>query len=233
MECLYLVPTRGRPANAVRLIEHFNATSTADARLLFILDDDDPDLFHYRKVLSSPDLDGQRFSYIVGPRLRLGPTLNRYAPDYAQHFETIGFMGDDHVPETPGWDRALIDETKRTRGISYGNDMVHGPGLPTAVLMHSSIINALGYMVPPGLIHMYLDNFWRDLGNGLGALTYRGDVVVRHVHPIVQGAPWDAGYEEVNGFMGPDGDRYREYVAAGNFQEDVDSVRRHQTELAA
>jgi hypothetical protein len=233
MECLYLVPTRGRPANAVRLIERFNATSTADARLLLILDDDDPELENYRTALTSPDLDGQRFSYIVGPRLRLGPTLNRYAPDYAQHFETIGFMGDDHVPETPGWDRTLIDETKRTRGIAYGNDTVHGPGLPTAVLMHSSIINALGYMVPPGLIHMYLDNFWRDLGTGLAALVYRGDVVIRHVHPIVQGAPWDEGYVEANSFMGPDGERYQAYVFAGSLLDAVDDVRKYQAELTA
>jgi hypothetical protein len=233
MECIYVVPTRGRPANAVRLVERFNATSTADARLLLILDDDDPELENYRTALDSTDLDGQRFSYRVGPRLRLGPTLNRYALEYAAHFDTVGFMGDDHVPETPGWDRILIDETKRTCGISYGNDMVHGPGLPTAVLMHSSVILALGYMVPPGLIHMYLDNFWRELGTKLNALTYRGDVVIRHVHPIVQGAPWDDGYVEANSHMGPDRERYEAYVAAGNLQEDVENVQRHQANLTS
>lgn len=233
MDCLYIVPSRGRPANAVRLVRHFNVTSTADARLMIVLDDDDPELNNYRAALNSADMDGLRFSYQVGARERLGPTLNRHAKLYAEHFQTIGFMGDDHLPETAGWDRTLIDEVLRTRGIAYGNDLVHGPGLPTAVLMHASIINALGYMVPPGFIHMYLDNFWRELGTGLNALTYRGDVVIRHVHPIVQAAPWDAGYEEVNGFMGPDGDRWAEYVGSGNLQAAVAKVRAHQAGLTS
>lgn len=228
MECLYLVPTRGRPANAIRLIERFNSTSTADTRLMFCIDDDDPELSNYQEALDSPNLDGLRFSYRIGSRLRLGPTLNLYAVEYAEHFDTIGFMGDDHVPETPGWDRILIDETQRTRGISYGNDLIQGARLPTAVMMHSSIIRALGYMNPPELIHMYLDDFWRDLGNGLGTLIYRDDVVIRHAHPVIEAAPWDAGYVEASSHMGADGERYSAYVAAGNLQKDVETVQRYQ-----
>jgi hypothetical protein len=49
-------------------------------------------------------------------------------------------------------------------GIAYGNDLLQSEKLPTAVCMTSNIIDALDYIVPPQLQHMYADNFWKDLG---------------------------------------------------------------------
>ena len=44
------------------------------------------------------DVDPSQFHLVVGPRLRLGPTLNYIAPQYAGDYDAIGFLGDDHIP---------------------------------------------------------------------------------------------------------------------------------------
>jgi hypothetical protein len=53
-------------------------------------------------------------------------------------------------------------------------------------------------MVPATMVHLYLDNFWKELGAGLDGLVYRPDVVIEHIHPAAGKAPMDDGYREAN-----------------------------------
>jgi len=185
-----LVPSRGRPDNIVALLESWQVTSGGAAELLVAVDDDDPELDRYRALDVSLE---------VGPRLRLGPTLNKLAVERARDHFAIGFLGDDHRLRTKGWDQFIVKELHDLgTGIVYGDDLLQRERLPTAVAMTSDIITTLGYMVPPGLIHMYADNAWLVLGKELGRIRYLPDVVIEHMHPIAGKAPVDVGYAEVN-----------------------------------
>jgi len=199
MEAVYLVPTRGRPSNAIRLAMAWADVTSPSTHLQFILDDDDPELEEYKEKLAHPQVDQFRFGFQIGERRRLGGTLNYWAPKYANHFDFIGFMGDDHIPRTPQWDQRLMQSiANHPVGIAYGNDLIHGPNIPTAVLMKSQVIKTLGYMVPPGLVHLYMDNTWKDWGIATDSLVYNGAVVIEHLHPIAGKAEWDDRYREVN-----------------------------------
>jgi hypothetical protein len=218
MDIHYLVPTRGRPSNAMRLAQAWRETASPSTRLTFLLDDDDPELNNYLARFTHPSTDRDLFGYQVGPRRRLGGTLNHYAPIMAKHCDAIGFMGDDHLPRTPGWDTTLGRIVAAAPGaIVYGNDLIQGMNLPTAVLMDSRVVAALGFMVPPGLVHMFMDNFWRDLGRELGRLVYRPDVVIEHLHPIAGKVEWDDRYLEVNDgvVMAADEAAYRVFQDVG------------------
>lgn len=223
---LYLVPTRGRPHNAVRLARQWSETTTAGTRLMFCLDDDDPELPAYRALLDDVGMDQKSFGYSVGPRLRLGGTLNNYAPLVAPHYDAVGFMGDDHLPRTLGWDALLLGALCRG-GVIYGNDTIQGASLPTAVLLDSRVVRSLGYMVPPGLIHLYMDNFWRDLGQRLGTLRYLPDVVVEHLHPIAGKVAWDARYQEVNAHevYAADEAHYRQFITSPEWRAAFTQLR--------
>lgn len=190
-EIIVVVPTRGRPVNAKTLLEAWADTGTTRADLMFVVDDDDPCLSEYRSVVP------QRW-LTVGKRERLGPTLNREAMRWADTYEVVGFMGDDHVPRTDGWDLSVLYALRRPGvRVAYGNDLLQGERLATAVFMHGDLISALGYMCPPHQIHLYLDDFWMLLGRAVG-MTYMPDTVIEHVHPVAGKTPWDAGYREVN-----------------------------------
>lgn len=191
---VYLVPSRGRPGNIADLVDAWESTASGDADLVVAVDDDDPRLDDYRALTL-----GDRVELVVGPRLRLGGTLNALAPELAGRYSAVGFMGDDHRPRSMGWDTVLADTVDAVPGaVVYGNDLVQGAALPTAVLLDSRIVTELGYFVPPGMLHLWLDNYWLELGRRLGTLRYLPAVVIEHVHPITGRAAWDDGYRENN-----------------------------------
>lgn len=217
MSLAILVPTRGRPANLARLWTAFTETCEFETRLVALVDNDDPELPAYQ-ALADRLRDEPMFRMGIGPRLRLGPTLNVAAPKWAARSDAVGFMGDDHLPRTVGWDGQYLRELERLgTGVVYGNDLIQGQALPTQVAMTSDIVLAAGAMVPPGAVHLWLDNAWLALGQALDAISYLPDVVVEHLHPIAGRAEWDAGYAEVNTDARSDADRavfeqWREHV---------------------
>ena len=226
MRSVYIVPTRGRPANAYRLASRWLETTGDTTRVFFVVDNDDPELQNYHDALA-PLVGDMRVSYVVGERRRVGPTLNYWAPKLTGEYDAIGFMGDDHLPRDKNWD-AFVLRVRGTRNfIAYGDDLIQRANLPTAVVMDSRLIKTLGYMVPPGLTHLYLDNFWRDLGEQLGTLSYHPDIVIEHLHPIAHKAEWDDGYREVNdGTMyADDAAAYAEYQSSGDFNTDLLRLR--------
>lgn len=205
---VYLVPSRGRPHNIAELLTAWSATSAGAADLVIAVDDDDPTIEQYR------ELELPAFASLhVGPRLRLGGTLNALAPGLAGRYIAVGFMGDDHRPRSQGWD-AQLEEDLAPAAVIYGNDLVQSSALPTAVLLESTIVRTLGYFVPRGMLHLWLDNYWRVLGERLGTLRYDPRIVIEHVHPITGRAAWDDSYRENNSdaTWTADEARFRQYV---------------------
>ena len=207
---VYLVPSRGRPHNIEQLVDAWDTTRNGDASLVVAVDDDDTRLDDYR-ALDLPEWA----ELVVGPRLRLGGTLNALTPELAGRYAGVGFMGDDHRPRSLRWDLEVACTLEDTPGaVVYGNDLIQGAALPTAVLLDSRIITALGYFVPPGMLHLWLDNYWLELGRRLGTLRYLDAVVIEHVHPITGRAAWDDSDRENNSdaTWTADEARFRQYV---------------------
>lgn len=198
-DLLVIVPTRGRPENVVRQQAALKQTRTT-ADFLYAVDDNDPCALDYAR------LDG--IDLAVGPRLRLVGTLNFMAREYVADYRSIGFMGDDHLPRTPFWDQEVVKELAVPDPVVvYGNDLLQGANLATAAFMHSRMVRAMGYMAPPSMVHLWVDNAWMALGLELGGLVYRDDVVIEHLHPAAGKAHWDAGYAEANSPQVNDADR--------------------------
>jgi hypothetical protein len=206
-DTLLIIPTRGRPDSAVLAVEAALNYGTKWLDICLGLDDDDVDYPEYRT---------DRVIYERNPRMGMNGTLNFLANKYADRYKYLAFMGDDHRPRTPDWDEQLIQTIADfPNGIAYGNDLIQGENLPTAVLLDSNIVRTLGYMAPPEQKHLYLDDFWRDLGRELGTLRYNPHVVIEHMHFSVGKSEQDAQYAEVNSAAMYDHDRiaYEKYVA--------------------
>ncbi len=191
-----LVPSRGRPHNAARLVEACEATCTARTRLYFGLDEDDPVLPKYYATFGPSGM----YQYATAEhRMGLGAWTNRLAWQlldiYHPKCPYLASVGDDMVPRTVGWDTMLIEANEKMGGgFSYPNDLRRSD-LPEAVVIDSRIVRALGWMCEPSIGHWYTDNVWRDLGAGAGCLSYVPGAVVEHKHPNVRGGdPPDATY---------------------------------------
>jgi hypothetical protein len=206
-----LVPTRNRVNNAVRLAEAVKTTvSLQSTKLIFIVDHNDPEKPDYLESVPS-----WAEVHVAGVRVpnRMGPVLNYAARIQAGRFSHLGFMGDDHVPRTAGWDEILCSALEDSPGVAYGNDLHQGGNLPTAAVISSRIVRALGYMAAPPLEHLYIDDFWKQLGYAT-SLVYRPDVIIEHMHPDAGKALRDEGYGSYAGGaqMAADGTRFTEFT---------------------
>jgi len=193
-EMIILVPTRGRPSNAVELLAEHDKLST-HSDILFIIDANDPEHDQYEF-----EVGADKCMTIENETRGMAYPINKAANAIVKEnkYQYFAFLGDDHRPRTAGWDGILIQAMQRRPSMAYSNDLLQGERLPTMITMTSDIVAALNGMVPPKMKHLYLDNFWKKLGQDLGALTYLDHVIVEHMHPIAGKAEWDEGYKEVN-----------------------------------
>lgn len=193
-ELLVIVPSRGRPAVVDALLTAAWNTCTARTLFAFAVDDDDPTLAGYA---DGPGHLWHNFgakTMVAALNGAAAGILSLYPDTFA-----VAFMGDDHRPRTPGWDSAYLDALHELgTGIVYGDDLLQGENIPTQVAMTADIVRTLGHMAPPTLTHLFVDNYWRDLGQAAGCLRYLPDVVVEHLHPFAGKAPMDEGYTRVN-----------------------------------
>lgn len=175
-----LVPSRGRPGSVQRLSDACKRTCTADTRLHFAFDDDDPQL-----EANIAAAAGCR--YAVGPRNGLAGWTNDLAARHVRRGDAaaLASLGDDMLPVTHGWDRLLLDALPPGGGFSYPDDQ-RRDDIPEAVVISTPIVAALGWMAAPGMHHWYIDNVWADLGTAAGCLVYCPDVLVQHLHPNVR-----------------------------------------------
>lgn len=211
-EVMIIVPSRNRPENVSEVINHVKEYSEI-SDLCFGFDNDDVHDYEPVSKVKTHRL----------PRTRIGGTLNTLARMYAKQYKCIAFMGDDHRPKTQGWDRLLAEPLQRKDGFSYANDLLQGKNLPTAIVMSSSIINSLGYMVPTTLKHFYFDNFWMDLGNKTKSLNYFDDVVIEHLHPLAEKSSVDETYNSAWSLFDEDTLAYNSYMKK-QFKKDVKKV---------
>jgi hypothetical protein len=219
---LTIIPTRGRNDNAIRLFEAINATADF-TEVVFAIDADD--VKTYQGLMhETQGLDNVKVC--IADRMGMNATLNYWALWFAPDYDYICFMGDDHLPRTGGWDTKLAEAIGSEPGIAYGNDLLQGENLPTAVVMSSKIIRATGFMSPPNLKHLFLDNYWLAMGQALGNANYLPDVILEHLHYTNGKAEHDERYAAVNNPEMHNGDQaiFAEYLAT-EFANDVENVK--------
>lgn len=211
-EMLVIVPSRNRPESVAEITQCL-LDNSLDVDICFGLDDDDTSTYeHVPGVI-----------YETNPRLMMNGTLNLIANKYADSYKFLCFMGDDHRPRVHGWDKILSEPLKVKPGFSYGNDLIQREFLPTAVVVSSEIVKSLGYMAPPILKHLYLDNFWLDLGKAIDSINYFDDVVIEHMHPLLEKSSVDNTYNESWVLVNHDKAMYEKYKES-DFLNDVSKV---------
>ena len=196
MKMCVVVPSRGRPENAERLAQAFKDTG-AEADLYIVIDNDDPKWNEYAKSENYKKLPADNKTGGCAKSLNTGAVLLLDITKYPL-YDYFVFMGDDHLPRTPGWDKAFIQALGTNTGIVYGDDLLQGANLPTAYGMTRDLVDELRGMTFPGCIHLFFDNFVKQLGLDLEYLKYLPDVIIEHLHPVAGKAEMDEGYARVN-----------------------------------
>ena len=215
-----LVPSRGRPNAIASLYAELARTKTV-ADLIVVVDDDDEQMNEYIEL-------GVTLFVVKRDGKGMAKPLNKAASHFKDAYRHFAFLGDDHRPRTQEWDKAFVTALDELgTGIVYGNDLFQAEQLPTAVAMTGNIVHALDGMVPPGMIHLYLDNFWMQLGKDLGKIRYMGHIIIEHLHPVAGKADWDDNYREVNAeeVYSADAKAYYDYITSEDYKSLVEKLQ--------
>ena len=209
-DLLVIVPSRGRPQNIARLLDAVHQTARLDTIVHVGVDDDDPELPAYKEIFAE---HGHEDVLETGPRTGLAGWTNRIAAAQAGGYPFLASLGDDMVPRSAGWDRALVRAILDMggTGFSYPWDGIR-EDIPEAVVMSSDIVTALGWMAMPELRHFWIDDVWGELGRAAGCLRHLRAVVVDHLHPAKDpSVPGDATYRDARGTLAADQDAFHEW----------------------
>lgn len=173
-----IVPSRGRPSSVARLADACKRTCLTDYQLCWGFDDDDPHLDENKRNAAS--------GYIwTGPRDGLTGWTNKIWRELEGEFRYFASIGDDHIPQTHGWDKQLTTVLEmKGGGFSYcwnGHEQ-DIPNFPEMCVISAPILSALGWMAEPSMHHFCIDVVWMDLGHAAGCLYYLPEVTLYHDH---------------------------------------------------
>jgi hypothetical protein len=102
--------------------------------------------------------------------------------DLCDGMKWVGWLADDLVPETPGWDVQVIEALNGWNCVSTDDGMYQGEKFNGATAWSGDLLRAVGYIYPEGLRHFYFDTAWEELGRWMNCWVKLKSVMVRHAH---------------------------------------------------
>lgn len=183
-----LLPSRGRPANVMRLYESLKATTYGQWEMIVHLDDDDPLAFDYAERIE--------IKYLMAPRMLLSDYWNHCYE--ASQGGIVQHSGDDIVFRTRGWDWKVEDAMPDDGiGFVHGNDLSPNTHLiGTHGFVTRRWCDTLGYLCPPYFSSDYNDLWLTEVANDLGRRFHLTDVITEHLHPAFDKAEWDQTHQD-------------------------------------
>ena len=197
---MWLCPTQGRAlTNVPRLLKACAATNMTTPAVLVVDDEEYAANFGHYDALKLPS----NWHIHTTKGGSSGIAFEEARRALCPGAEWVGFLSDDLIPETPEWDTKLIAHLLAF-GVVSCNDGAHAPKrLNGAVVWSRDLIYAVGYVYPPDLAHMFVDDVWEELGKATGVWHCDMSVMVRHAHASWGGLK-DATMKRANAFTGTD-----------------------------
>jgi len=220
---LWICPSRERPDRLEHLIKSWYKTTSGYSTLLVVKDSNDNS---YDKLVNDyPEVFWKTTEPpTFGSFLSI---INAQAIEYADQYQYIGFMEDDIVFETIGYEIDFISKLKELgkTGIVHAKDGMEHSSLLTIPVVNSYIIRTLGWFSPPELRSLWADNFWRDMANHLGTYYKFENIMIRHNHYSTSSTiPKDHISKVVDKNHRIDGKNYKKYKD-NYFLEDMKKLK--------
>jgi len=220
---MWLLPSRRRPANLARFFAACEATGTTTPGMVLI---DAADFADNREAYDALAMPANWFIRPTGGETQ-GDKIREVWGEIAD-CAWLGLIGDDCIPETPGWDRLMVGQLASAGIVSCNDGWLAPERIANCWLMSGPVVRAVGYIFPPGLCHLFVDDVWERLGRATGAWEVRMDVMVRHAHVLAGAAATDdthraaygegftaahPGPDRARGLWANDEEVYRDWLA--------------------
>lgn len=226
-----IVPSRRRIPRLRKMFESLKETGTTTPGIV-IIDSKD----YFENINGYFDLETQHmlpnWGFYISTGESMGDKLREFWLKY-RDLEWASIFNDDHVFRTPQWDQKLISQLNGKNFISTSDGWHEGgkKDLPCGVTMFSGDwYRALGHLFPPGFMHMFCDNYWKDIGLATGSWDIDDTVVVLHEHASRQDAWKDDTHRKSESFFEHDRQRYLQWRNGQGYHEAVAKITRLKNE---
>lgn len=176
---LWLLPTRGRVhTNLPRFFAAAKKTGMSTPVAVIVEEDDYAQNHEAYDELDMPA--GSAIHTVKGGCC--AAATEQALRELCDGMQWIGWLADDLLPETDGWDVKCIDSLTGWNFVSTNEGRFAPEKANGATVWSGDLVRAVGYLYPPGFRHFYIDTVWEELGRLMNVWTCRMDIMVRHDH---------------------------------------------------
>ena len=184
---IWILPTFGRPERCQATLDSI-ASAGASCGVVWVDGDPDPRYATLKLPNGWHKIEASRNVGLVAV-LNAAFRLNPKEPWY-------GFISDDSIVKTRGWERKLVEAAGRAGFANSADGWQADKRMHGAIAFGGELVRSLGWIAPPALFHSCCDDAWEYLGRELANWTYVSDVMVEHQHAWNKKASDDATYRK-------------------------------------
>lgn len=213
---VWFCPTFERPKRLQELAEAWEKTAQGEPLFVRVWNQD-----KFKKEYFSMDWP-RTWTLYESPAQWCGEALQeffRLHPDEQQY----GFIGDDVIPCTDNWPE-ILSVAAGDWYLAYPNDTIQRHGLATHFLLGGELLRTLGWWVPEGFKHHYLDQVLQNIAVNAGLARFCPEVTFYHKHQLKGRAENDHVYRKADVIFNEGMERWDEYVE-NELKQDVMKVR--------
>lgn len=175
MTALVLLPSFQRAHLLKDFLDSYRATEATIPGLVLV-DKLDPQLEAYQALEYPP---GWELVLTLG-RSMASKCLEVW--DRYKDLDAVMICNDDHYCITPHWDEKILAQVTGTNIIGTNDNWVAPNRLCGMTAFSGNVIRTLGYLFPPGIEHLFIDNCWEFLAAKAQCAQILMDVVIEHRH---------------------------------------------------
>lgn len=196
---LVRMPTRGRPEQALRVLQRYRSMAQSHVAIEVVIDTDD-EMMNCALVLQQLcDLD---VVITVGNHKSKIEAVNGGRVD---DWSILVLASDDMCPVVQGYDARIVEEMNKHFPLrdgalnfndSYNRDHVRSgqPILNTLPIIGRHLWEQFGYVYHPSYGSLYVDDEFTELMTQMRRLVFIDDVIIEHRHYAAGKAPKDVLY---------------------------------------
>ncbi len=193
---MWLLPSKGRPENLRRFFEAYRATDGSTPGMVLVGRADFAEhRLAYDELIDNPPLG---WWLKVTEDESQGDKI-REVWDEVKDCAWLGLIGDDCVPETPGWDRRMVEALAKASIVSCNDGWQAPTRVANCWIVDGEMLRRVGYFFPPGLHHLFIDDIWEEIGRETVRWRCLMDVMVRHRHVMKGEAAADGTHRAAYG----------------------------------
>ena len=159
------------------------------------IDDDDPTREIQKKIADAIPFVKFIPIHNDGKFIGLGKMWNILAREADE--EIFGYIGNDMIFRTPGWDTKIINKFKNdcpkdNIQLYHCNDGYRGSELCVNAFVHRKYMDVIGYFIREEFLINWSDQWMYQIFNSFGRLEYIPDILIEHNHWVFGKRPKDS-----------------------------------------